>query len=106
MKPYKTFQCSCIDGFTGDFCEFKTEQDHLLYLNSESITDHKLNIQGPIQFIYNAVGKLIEESVVIDNQAFVHQSCSTMLNGEALIFGGVNRNINRQSEVGQQVISN
>ena len=88
MKPDKIFECSCADGFTGDFCEFKTEQDHLLYLNTESTIDYKLNIQGPIQFIYNAAERLIEESAVIDDQAIVYQSCSTMLNGEALIFGG------------------
>ena len=33
MKPDKNFECSCTDGFNGDFCEFKTEQDHLLFLS-------------------------------------------------------------------------
>ena len=64
-----------MDGFTGDFCEFKTEQDHLLFVHEES------------PFVFNADGRLIEENAVFDGQVEVYSSCSTMLNGEAIIFG-------------------
>ena len=85
MKPDKIFECSCIDGFTGDFCEFKTEQDHLLFVHFK------------IPLVFNADGRLIEENAVIDEQVEVYGSCSTMLNGEAIIFGGWNgMNIERQ----------
>ena len=76
MKLRKIFECSCFDGFTGDFCEFKTEQDHLLF------------VYGVIPLVFNADGRLIEENAVIDEQADAYGSCSTMLNGEAIIFGG------------------
>ena len=47
--------------------------------------------------VFNASGTLIEESVVsIDEQAGAYGSCSTMLNGEAIIFGGFDSNITRQ----------
>ena len=84
MEPDKIFKCSCADGFTGDFCEFKTEQDHLLFVYLET------------PLVFNADGRLIEENAVIDQQVNVYVSCSTMLNGEAIIFGGCNSNIERQ----------
>ena len=84
MKPSKIFECFCADGFTGDFCEFKFEQDHLLY------------VSGDVQFMIRADGKLIEEKVVDDPQVYVFQSCSTMLNGEAVIIGGLYPDIFRQ----------
>ena len=76
MEPDKIFNCSCADGFTGDFCEFKTQQDHLLF------------VYDITPLVFNADGRLIEENYVIDEQAEVWGSCSTMLNGEAIIFGG------------------
>ena len=66
-----------MDGFTGDFCEFKTEQDHLLFVHDKT------------PLIFNAEGRLIEENAVIDEQTDAFGSCSTMLNGEAIIFGGL-----------------
>ena len=84
MKPDKIFECSCADDFTGDFCEFKTEQDHLLF-------DY-----GKTPLVFNADGRLIEENAVIDGQAEVWASCSTMLNGEAIIFGSWNFNFTSQ----------
>jgi len=83
MKPDKIFECSCADGFTGDFCEFKTEQDHLLFVLEND------------PLVFNADGRLIEENSVIDQQSGAFGSCSTMLNGEAIIFGGTS-NIERQ----------
>ena len=76
LKHKQVFECSCIDGYTGDFCEFKTEQDHLLFVHEET------------PLVFNADGGLIEENAVIDQQVDVWGSCSTMLNGEAIIFGG------------------
>ena len=73
-----------MDGFTGDLCEFKTEQDHLLFVHQKSL------------LVFNADGRLIEENAVIDKQAETDRSCSTMLNGEAIIFGGVTSNYYRQ----------
>ena len=84
IKPDKIFECSCADGFTGDFCEFKTAQDHLLFIHRE------------IPFVFNADGRVIEENAVIEGQAGALSSCSTMLNGEAIIFGGGYSNIYRQ----------
>ena len=77
MKPEKIFECSCVDGFTGEFCEFKTEQDHLLFIDEF--------IQS---LLFNGNGKLIDENAVIEDGIDVYRSCSTMLNGEAVIFGG------------------
>ena len=76
LKLQKIFGCSCLVGFTGDFCEFKTEQDHLLFIHREN------------PLVFNADGRLIEENAVIDEQAYAFGSCSTMLNGEAIILGG------------------
>ena len=73
-----------MDGFTGDFCEFKTQQDHLLFVHYN------------ISLVFNADARLIEENAVIDKQAEADRSCSTMLNGEAIIFGGWDSNYNRQ----------
>ena len=93
MKPDKIFECSCADGFTGDFCEFKTEQDHLLFVGGYS------NYRGRwenFNLVFNADGRLIEENAVIDQQVRVYGSCLTMLNGEAIIFGGSGLNFDRQ----------
>ena len=92
LKLKKEFECSCIDGYTGDFCEFKTEQYHLLflsrYLDSEFIKNPPM--------VFNADGRLMEENAVIDEQAGALESCSTMLNGEAIIFGGNSPDFVRQ----------
>ena len=84
MKPDKIFECSCADGFTGDFCEFKTEQAHLLFVWRND------------PLVFNADGRLIEENAVIYEHAYARRSCSTMLNGEAIIFGGWDSNYYRQ----------
>ena len=78
MKPDKIFECSCADGLTGDFCEFKTEQNHLLFLHQ----------QTPL--VFNGDGNLIEENADIEGHVEIEGSCSTMLNGEPIIFGGKN----------------
>ena len=79
LKLLKAFKCSCIDGFRGDFCEFKTDQKHLLFVYRRT------------PLVFNATGILIEENVdeeIIDERVDVHSSCSTMLKGEVIIFGG------------------
>ena len=76
------FECSCVDGFTGDFCEFKTEQDHLLFFHSQ--------INGPNHYILNADERLIGGVRAIDEDFDNFGSCSTVFYGEAMIFGGWN----------------
>ena len=84
LKLKKGFECFCIDGYTGQFCEFKTEQDHLLFVYENE------------PLVFNADGILIEKNAVIDEQAEAFSSCSTMLNGEAIIFGDWFPNFARQ----------
>ena len=84
IKPDKIFECSCADGFTGDFCEFQTEQDHLLFVYENDT------------LVFNADGRFIEENAVIEGQTGAYGSCSTMLNGEAVIIGGLYPDIFRQ----------
>ena len=84
VKPVKIFECSCANGFTGDFCEFKAEQNQLLY---RGVIDNDPPLQYEV--VVNDEGR-IHESIVsnsIDN-AIASRSCLTVLNGEAVIFGG------------------
>ena len=76
IKPIKIFRCICPDGFTGDFCEFKTEQNKLLYINDKN------------GFVMDEKGQILDRSLSFDDNIGVIKSCSTMLNGEAVIFGG------------------
>ena len=82
MKLWKIFECSCADGFTGDFCEFKTEQNQLLYIRN-------------FDLIYNDEGEQLEKSFIFDDASY-EGSCFTMLNGEAVIFGGEWNDISSQ----------
>ena len=93
MKPDKIAECSCANGFTGDFCQFKTEQDHLLFVSRYFNGSDFIN-KPPL--VFNADGTLIQGNAVIEQQAGAYGSCSTMLNGEAVIFGGAESNILRQ----------
>ena len=69
----KSLNCSCTPEFTGVFCEYKKETDHLLFLH------------GKQTILYNEKGILTST----DNENIeVYGSCSTMLNGQAIIFGG------------------
>ena len=83
-KPVQIFECSCVDGFTGDFCEFKTEQNQLLYIRDYDY------------LFFNDQGQRIEKRFAFDDNAYAYGSCITMLNGEAVIFGGWDDNVNRQ----------
>ena len=93
-KLSKKFECSCLNGFTGDFCEFKAEQDHLLFVGT---TVNDFNNQFKDKLVFNNDGRLIGESASIGENSGAYRSCSTMVNGEAIIFGGIQpTNINRQ----------
>ena len=85
-------ECSCMDGFTGDFCEYKTEQDHLLYISTYlwRSTPGVEPFSENTRFLFNANGRLIEERAIVDEQITAYGSCSTVFNGESIIFGGWN----------------
>ena len=80
IKPYKIFECTCADGFDGFFCEHKVEADRLLFI---STTVNDFGNQFEDKLIFNKNGRLVGESASIGEN-----SCSTMVNGEAVIFGG------------------
>ena len=90
-----TLECSCKDGFSGDFCEFKTEQDHLSAIDYYS-TSPSLEF---IQFIFNPdgsrPGRPMKKKTVVDENAGAWFFCSTMFNGESVIIGGI-RGLHRQ----------
>ena len=75
-NPVKIFECSCVDGFTGDFCEFRTEQNQLFYLEDQD------------GYVFNTDGQLLKNGITFDDKVGARDSCFTMLNGEALILGG------------------
>ena len=85
-----------MDGFDGLFCEHKIKADHLLFI---STTVNDLNNRFNDKLVFNKDGRLIGESASIGENSGAYRSCSTMLNGEAVIFGGNHEsptNINRQ----------
>ena len=83
-KPVQIFECLCVDGFTGDFCEFKAEQNQLFYMYA-SFEDRFFVANG---FVANVEGQLISESITFDDNVEGDGFCFTMLNGKAVIFGG------------------
>ena len=92
----KAFHCDCIDGFDGDFCEHKVENNQLLFLSSYDdqrwrylTTEHELPIRHDIiKLILNDEGRLLRNDFEMDNISEAHHSCSVMMNGQALIFSG------------------
>ena len=84
-KLWKIFECSCRNGFTGDFCEFKAEHDHLLFV-ATTVSDFENRFADKL--VFNSDGRLIGESASIGENSGAYRSCSTILNGEAIIFGG------------------
>ena len=101
-KPKKSFEiekfeCSCADGFDGLFCEHKVEADHFLFI---STTVNDFNDQFNDKLVFNENGRLIGESASIGENSGAYRSCSTMVNGEAVIFGG---NHNEPTDIKRQV---
>ena len=85
-----------MNGFDGIFCEHKVEADHLLFI-STTVNDFENPVEDKL--VFNDNGRLIGESASIGENSGAYRSCSTMVNGEAVIFGGHNNaptNINRQ----------
>ena len=87
-----------MNGFDGIFCEHKIEADHLLFI---STTVNDFENQFKDKLVFNKDGRLISESASIGENSGAYRSCSTMLNGEAIIFGGnhvdptdINRQVN------------
>ena len=64
------------------FCEHKKESNHLLYLNTGIYNDQNISL------IFNENGNSIDTGFLIGENAYAFGSCSTVLNGEAIIFGG------------------
>ena len=93
MKQSKTFECACADEFTGNFCEFKNKQKNLFFVSTKA---REVN-PWPIFDVdvwdvdFDLWGKYI-----IGEQAGAYKSCSIILNGESVIFGGEQANINLQ----------
>ena len=79
IKQHKAFECQCPEGFTGSFCEQREALTHLLY----ALKKQTYLFDGNGLFLGNT------ESIV-DANVQIHGSCSTLLNGHAMIFGGGN----------------
>ena len=91
------FECFCSDGFDGTFCEHKVEADHLLFIRT---TVNDFGDQFQDKLVFNESGRLLDESAPIGENSGAYMSCSTMVNGEAVIFGG---NLNRPTNMIRQV---
>ena len=84
------------------FCEHKVEAVHLLFI---STTVNDFENQFADKLVFNENGRLIGESASIGENSGAYRSCSTMVNGEAVIFGGNHdqpTNINRQVNIAIQ----
>ena len=92
MKQSKTFECACTDGYTGNFCEFKNQQKSLFFVSTKA---REVN-NWPIIEADVDVDWILWGQNIIGEQSGAYKSCSIMLNGEAVIFGGEQPNINIQ----------
>ena len=85
MKKYN--KCSCTQGFTGQFCEQKEELNNLLFVKLEKT------------LIFDADGNIIQDNVYIESNLSIQRACSTILNGEATIFGGSTYGVDNSRQV-------
>ena len=76
----KAFECLCVDGFTGLFCEHINTTDHLGYFFDTNL------------FLFSQMEKQTEQNFIINplisEPPSIYQSCSTVFNGISFIFGG------------------
>ena len=81
FKPHeslKVFQMYCKTDFVGIFCEHKQADNQFLLV-------HKKNA-----FVFDNSGIFLDKTQsIIDQNVQVDTSCSVLINGEALIFGGI-----------------
>ena len=80
FKPLKIYECLCSEEFAGIFCEHKKQSDHLLYLIENNIFGYKVDT-NPKQIA-------VDSRITLASQPPIFQSCSTVLNGLAFVFGG------------------
>ena len=98
MKLSKFFKCSCIDGFTGDFCEFKIKQDHMLLIGVRYWSNQYYSEEESL--LFNASGRLMGKINNIIEE--IYPSCATILNGEAVLFSQISRGYSYVSQVNSE----
>ena len=78
MNHWKSIKCICQKSFVGNFCEYRQTDNQFLLV-------HKNNT-----FLFDSSGIFLDETQsIIDHNVQVDTSCTILINGEALIFGGI-----------------
>ena len=80
LEQFKAFECICVDGFTGLFCEHINVNDHFIFFFGFNF------------IIFDQFRKQMEQNIKINSlipKPPIYQSCSTIFNGISYIFGGL-----------------